>query len=121
MSFPSDLRMTLAVWSCWRRSEKTEKGGEGTKGLLPLLPPSSTFSWNLTQRDTSRHWSVSSTNLVFIWMKMGRTGLVSPPERLEMRRDVWRDNTNHYVRERNRPSLSITDGRVTRNGTLLLS
>ena len=49
----------------------------GTNGLLHLLPPSSTFSWNLTHLETSLHWSSSSTILAFIWTNIGNTG--SPP------------------------------------------
>ena len=36
---------------------------EGTKGLLHLFPPSSTFSWYLIHLETSLHWSSTSTNL----------------------------------------------------------
>ena len=65
---------------------------EGTKGLLHLLPPSSTFSWYLIHLETSLHWSSTSTNLhdrflpitggqrrfgsylAFIWTNIGKPG-----------------------------------------------
>ena len=65
---------------------------EGTKGLLHLLPPSSTFSWYLIHRETSLHWSSTSTNLQgkFLPINGGwHRFLVLPGVHLNEHREAW--------------------------------
>ena len=61
ISFPLQSSMTAPRARLALSSAKCAYELAGTKGLLHRLPPSSTFSWNLTQRLTSRHCRIGVT------------------------------------------------------------